>query len=109
MANYLQDTRKVTTHRLTEMKQRGEKIAIIGPNGIGKSTLFKIILGDISPFKGKTSLGVNVNPGYYDQEHHELDDRNSIFDEIHNAYPNMTNGEIRNVLAAFVVGFIVGL
>ncbi|MDD5945393.1 MAG: ABC-F type ribosomal protection protein [Clostridia bacterium] len=82
--------------------KRGEKVAIIGPNGIGKSTLFKIILGSLSPDGGKTALGVNVNPGYYDQEHHELDDRNTIFDEIHNAYPNMTNGEIRNVLAAFV-------
>ncbi len=82
--------------------KRGEKVAIIGPNGIGKSTLFKIILGNIKPNSGRTVLGVNVNPGYYDQEHHELDDRNTIFDEIHNAYPNMTNGEIRNVLAAFV-------
>lgn len=82
--------------------KRGDKVAIIGPNGIGKSTLFKIILGNLSPDAGKTLLGVNVNPGYYDQEHHELDDRNTIFDEIHNAYPNMTNGEIRNVLAAFV-------
>ena len=82
--------------------KRGQKVALIGPNGIGKSTLFKIILGQISPVSGKAVLGVNVFPGYYDQEHHELDDRNTIFDEIHNAYPNMTNGEIRNVLAAFV-------
>ncbi len=82
--------------------KRGQKAALIGPNGIGKSTLFKIILGEISPVSGKATLGVNVFPGYYDQEHHELDDRNTIFDEIHNAYPNMTNGEIRNVLAAFV-------
>lgn len=82
--------------------KRGQKAALIGPNGIGKSTLFKIILGELSPVSGKATLGVNVFPGYYDQEHHELDDRNTIFDEIHNAYPNMTNGEIRNVLAAFV-------
>lgn len=82
--------------------KRGQKAALIGPNGIGKSTLFKIILGELSPVSGKAALGVNVFPGYYDQEHHELDDRNTIFDEIHNAYPNMTNGEIRNVLAAFV-------
>ena len=82
--------------------KRGQKAALIGPNGIGKSTLFKIILGELSPVSGKATIGVNVFPGYYDQEHHELDDRNTIFDEIHNAYPNMTNGEIRNVLAAFV-------
>ncbi len=82
--------------------KRGEKVAIIGPNGIGKSTLFKIILNELRPDFGKVVLGVNVNPGYYDQEHHELDDKNTIFDEIHNAYPNMTNGEIRNVLASFV-------
>ena len=84
-----------------EIKRR-EKVAIIGPNGIGKSTLFKIILNELRPDLGKVVLGVNVNPGYYDQEHHELDDKNTIFDEIHNAYPNMTNGEIRNVLASFV-------
>ena len=77
--------------------KRGEKVAIIG-----KSTLFKIILNELKPDFGKVVLGVNVNPGYYDQEHHELDDKNTIFDEIHNAYPNMTNGEIRNVLASFV-------
>lgn len=82
--------------------KRGEKVAIIGPNGIGKSTLFKIILNELKPDFGKVVLGVNVNPGYYDQEHHELDDKNTIFDEIHNAYPNMTNGEMRNVLASFV-------
>ena len=82
--------------------KRGEKVAIIGPNGMGKSTLFKIILNELRPDFGKVVLGVNVNPGYYDQEHHELDDKNTIFDEIHNTYPNMTNGEIRNVLASFV-------
>ena len=82
--------------------KRGEKVAIIGPNGIGKSTLFKIILGELSADSGKAITGVNVYPGYYDQEHHELNDNNTIFDEIHNAYPDMTNGEIRNVLAAFV-------
>ena len=61
-----------------------------------------VLRGELAPKSGKTTLGVNVYPGYYDQEHHELDDRNTIFDEIHNAYPNMTNGEIRSVLAAFV-------
>ena len=48
--------------------KRGEKVAIIGPNGIGKSTLFKIILNELKPDFGKVVLGVNVNPGYYDQE-----------------------------------------
>ena len=95
------DSNKLFSNVTFEIK-RGEKVAIIGPNGIGKSTLFKIILGELAPKSGKTTLGVNVYPGYYDQEHHELDDRNTIFDEIHNAYPNMTNGEIRSVLAAFV-------
>lgn len=95
------DNNKLFSNVSFEIK-RGEKVAIIGPNGIGKSTLFKIILGELYPTAGKSTLGVNVNPGYYDQEHHELDDRNTIFDEIHNAYPTMTNGEIRNVLAAFV-------
>lgn len=95
------DYNKLFSNVSFEIK-RSEKVAIIGPNGIGKSTLFKIILGELTPSSGKTILGVNVNPGYYDQEHHELDDSNTIFDEIHNAYPTMTNGEIRNVLASFV-------
>lgn len=82
--------------------KRGEKIAIIGPNGVGKSTLFKIILKQLNPDTGYIKMGVNVHLGYYDQELQTLDETKTIFQEISDAYPTMTNGQIRNVLAAFV-------
>lgn len=82
--------------------KRGEHIAIIGANGTGKTTILKIINGLISPDSGEYHLGSRVTVGYYDQEHHVLDMENTIFQEIANAYPAMTNTEIRNVLAAFL-------
>ncbi len=82
--------------------KRGEKVAIIGPNGVGKSTLFKILLGQIQQYKGQIHIGTNVEIGYYDQEQQQLDENKTIFQEIADAYPNMKMGEIRNVLAAFV-------
>lgn len=82
--------------------KRGEKVAIIGPNGVGKSTLFKILLGQVKQDAGQIYIGTNVQIGYYDQEQQELDETKTIFQEIADAYPTMENGEIRNVLAAFV-------
>ncbi len=82
--------------------KRGEKVAIIGNNGTGKTTILKIINHLILPDSGEIFLGSKVNIGYYDQEHHVLDMDKTIFDEISDAYPNLTNTEIRNVLAAFL-------
>ncbi len=82
--------------------KRGEKVAIIGNNGTGKTTILKIINYLIPPDSGEIFLGSKVNIGYYDQEHHVLDMEKTIFDEISDAYPNLTNTEIRNVLAAFL-------
>lgn len=82
--------------------KRGEKVAIIGPNGVGKTTLFKIIMNEIQPDTGFIRLGMNVKIGYYDQEQNNLNENKTIFEEISDTYPNMTSGEIRNVLAAFV-------
>ena len=82
--------------------QKGEHIAIIGDNGTGKSTLLKIINDVIPADAGTIKTGTNVEIGYYDQEHTILHDNKSIFDEISDDYPTLTNTEIRNVLAAFL-------
>ena len=82
--------------------KRGEHVAIIGDNGTGKTTLFKILNQVLAADSGTFTLGTNVNVGYYDQEHHVLHMEKSIFDEISDDYPTLTNTEIRNVLAAFL-------
>ena len=82
--------------------QKGEHIAIIGDNGTGKSTLLKIINQVMDADSGSIKTGSNVEIGYYDQEHHVLHENKSIFDEISDDYPTLTNTEIRNVLAAFL-------
>lgn len=82
--------------------RRGEKVAIIGKNGVGKTTLLKIILGLISADSGTVKTGAKVHIAYYDQEHRQLDPEKTIFDEISDAYPHMDNTAIRNTLAAFL-------
>lgn len=82
--------------------KRGEKIGIIGNNGTGKTTILKIINGLTNSDSGEYTLGSKVNIGYYDQEHHVLTMENTLFEEISDAYPDMTITEIRNVLAAFL-------
>lgn len=82
--------------------KRGEKVGIIGNNGTGKTTILKIINDIILPDTGSITLGSKVEIGYYDQEHHVLNMDNTLFEEISDAYPDMTNTEIRNVLAAFL-------
>ena len=81
--------------------ERGQKIALIGTNGIGKTTLLKIINQVIAADQGEFTLGSKVTIGYYDQEHHVLHDDKTIFDEISDDYPDLTNTQIRNTLAAF--------
>ncbi len=82
--------------------KRGEKLAVIGANGTGKTTLLKIIVGLEHADSGEVEPGAGVRMAYYDQEHHVLDDRNTVFDEISDAYPDMTNTEIRSLLASFL-------
>lgn len=82
--------------------KRGEHVAIIGDNGTGKTTILKIINGLVDADSGMIKLGTNVHIGYYDQEQHNLTDENTLFEEIANSYPNMTNTKIRNTLAAFM-------
>ena len=82
--------------------KRGEKVALIGDNGTGKTTILKIINQIISADNGSITLGSNVTIGYYDQEHNVLHSEKTLFDEISDEYPTLTNTEIRNVLAAFL-------
>ena len=82
--------------------KRSDKVAIIGPNGVGKSTLFRMLLKEVSSDSGLIRFGTNVFVGYYDQEQAKLDETKTIFEEISDAYPTLTQGQIRNMLAAFV-------
>ncbi len=82
--------------------KRGEHVALIGDNGTGKTTILKIINDLVEADTGTIQLGCNVHIGYYDQEHHNLSDENTLFQEISDTYPDMTNTKIRNTLAAFM-------
>lgn len=82
--------------------KRGEHIAVIGDNGTGKTTLLKILNQVIPADSGTFTLGTNVEIGYYDQEHHVLHMEKTIFDEISDDYPDLTNTKIRNMLVAFL-------
>ena len=82
--------------------KRGEHVAIIGDNGTGKTTILKLI-NELTPLDGgKIKLGSKVQIGYYDQEHHVLHSDKTLFEEISDEYPTLTNTEIRNTLAAFL-------
>ena len=82
--------------------KRGERVAIIGDNGTGKTTLLKIINGLLEPDTGEVIYESNVSVAYYDQEHQVLHMDKTLFDELSDTYPEMTNTQIRNILAAFL-------
>ena len=81
---------------------RGERVALIGINGTGKTTILKILNGIVAADAGRFALGSKVQIGYYDQEHHVLHMEKTIFQEISDTYPTLTETEIRNMLAAFL-------
>ena len=81
---------------------RGEKVALVGPNGIGKSTLFKIIMNELTPLCGDIKLGTNVNVSYFHQEQKTLNLDNTIIDEIWDSNDKLTQTEIRNMLGSLL-------
>ena len=84
-----------------EVKKR-DHFLILGPNGCGKSTLIKILLGKIPPDAGRIEFGYNVSVGYYDQENQNLDPKKTVLEELWDAYPSLTQTEIRSTLALFL-------
>ena len=82
--------------------KRGERVAVIGNNGTGKTTLLKLINGLLPSDGGTIALGSKVHIGYYDQEHHVLHMEKTVFEEVQDAYPNLSNTQVRNILAAFL-------
>ncbi len=82
--------------------KRGERVALIGNNGTGKTTMLKILNRQLEADTGRYSLGSKVRVGYYDQEHHVLHMEKTVFQEIADTYPTLTETQIRNMLAAFL-------
>lgn len=82
--------------------RKGERIALIGENGRGKTTLFKMLLNEVRPDQGDIVIGKNVTLGYYDQEQSNLDPRKTVFQEIHDDFPYLTEREVRTYLGSFL-------
>ena len=82
--------------------KRGERVALIGNNGTGKTTILKILNGLLDADHGSFCLGTKVKIGYYDQEHHVLHMEKTLFEEISDTYPGLDNTKIRSTLAAFL-------
>ena len=89
-------------HGLNFEIHKRERVALIGANGIGKTTLFKMIMQEQTPTYGDLHLGVNVKPGYYDQAQENLSPEKTILDEIYDAYPSLIIPQIRNILGCFL-------
>lgn len=93
--------RRLFRHADFDIK-KGERICIVGPNGIGKTTLLRMMIGEIRPSEGKIRIGRNVKFGYYDQRQEQLHDDKTVLDEVHDSYRLYKEGEIRNFLGRFL-------
>ncbi|MBE6588394.1 MAG: ABC-F family ATP-binding cassette domain-containing protein [Ruminococcaceae bacterium] len=93
---------KILFDNLSFDVKKKERVFIAGPNGCGKSTLLKVLLEKLMPISGKVDFGYNVQIAYYDQENQNLDDEKTVLDEIWDAYPAITQTQLRSVLASFM-------
>ena len=89
---------------LSFLVRRYERVMFLGANGTGKSTLMKLINSILTPTEGKITLGYNIKIGYYDQENRGLSINKTVFEEMHDEYPEKTNLELRSTLALFLFG-----
>lgn len=96
------DDKKVLFHVPDLTLLRGECASVIGPNGTGKSTFLKTILGKLEPLAGESKLGANLKIGYFAQAHEDLDPEADLMDEISKAAPNMLPAQIRDYLAKYL-------
>lgn len=80
----------------------GDRVAVIGPNGVGKSTLFKILMNQLTPDKGSVKYGTNIDVGYYDQHQQNLNPSNTVLDEVWNSFPAMEQSKVRGALGLFL-------
>ena len=80
----------------------GDRVALIGPNGVGKSTLFRILTHQLNPDHGSVRFGTNIDIGYYDQHQQNLNPQNTILDEVWNAFPKLEQTRIRSALGLFL-------
>ncbi|MGG4493353.1 ABC-F family ATP-binding cassette domain-containing protein [Brevibacillus reuszeri] len=92
----------VLSSGITFELEREERVALVGPNGIGKSTLLKTIVEQLSALRGSIQFGSNVTIGYYDQEHRNLNERNTVLGEIWDEYPQMLEKDVRTLLGNFL-------
>ena len=91
--------------KISFLIRRGERVFFAGPNGCGKSTLMKVLVGKLQPDAGYVELGANIHAAYYDQENQNLDEKSTVLDELWNAYPHLTEYNIRSTLALFLFGY----
>ncbi|WP_077624183.1 ABC-F family ATP-binding cassette domain-containing protein [Sediminibacillus massiliensis] len=97
-----EDSNDYIFSNLTFHASRGDSIALVGPNGVGKTTLLKTIIGDLNAEKGSIQLGANVQVGYYDQEQTRLSSNKTVLNELWDEYPLMNEKDIRTVLGNFL-------